>query len=89
MTAIHPNARIHTADNVKEALTLIDSNKFSLIISDYSMPHTGAGLDIFQSCDQSGLPKVGLHNAVRNNRQLARRNTPRRKGDLVALGNRN
>ena len=85
MTAVRPDAHIRTADNVKEALTLIDSHKFSLIISDYSMPHTGAGLDIFKAAIQSGLPKSGfimLSGTIDNLPEEIRFVS---KGDLVAL----
>ena len=85
MTAVRPDAHIRTADNVKEALTLIDSHKFSLIISDYSMPHTGAGLDIFKAAIQSGLPKSGfimLSGTIDNLPEEIRLVS---KGDLVAL----
>ena len=85
MIAVRPDAHIRTADNVKEALTLIDSHKFSLIISDYSMPHTGAGLDIFKAAIQSGLPKSGfimLSGTIDNLPEEIRFVS---KGDLIAL----
>ena len=85
MTAIRPNARIRTADNVQEALTLIDSNKFSLIISDYSIPHTGAGLDIFKAAIQSGLPQSGFIMLSGTTDNLPEEIRLVSKGDLVAL----
>ena len=85
MTAIRPNAHIRTADSVQEALTLIDSNKFSLIISDYSMPQAGAGLDIFKAAIQSGLPQSGFIMLSGTTDNLPEEIRLVSKGDLVAL----
>ena len=87
MTAVRPDAHIRTADSVQEALTLIDSHKFSLIISDYSMPHTGAGLDIFKAAIQSGLPKSGFIMLSGTTDNLPEEIRLVSKGDLVALEN--
>ena len=38
MAAVLPNAHIQTASSVQEALKLISSRQFSLVISDYSIP---------------------------------------------------
>ena len=85
MTAIRPNALIQTADSVQEALTLIDSNKFALIISDYSIPHTGAGLDIFDAAIHSGLPQSGFIMLSGTTDNLPEEICLVSKGDLVAL----
>ena len=85
MTAIRPNARIRTADSVQEALTLIDSNNFALIISDYSIPHTGAGLDIFEAAIGSGLPQSGFIMLSGTTDNLPEEIRLVSKGDLVAL----
>ena len=85
MIAVRPDAHIRTADSVQEALTLIDSHKFSLIISDYSMPHTGAGLDIFKAAIQSGLPKSGFIMLSGTTDNLPEEIRLVSKGDLVAL----
>ena len=85
MTAIRPNALIQTADSVQEALTLIDSNKFALIISDYSIPHTGAGLDIFDAAIHSGLPQSGFIMLSGTTDNLPEEIRLVSKGDLVAL----
>ena len=87
MTAVRPDDHIRTADSVQEALTLIDSHKFSLIISDYSMPHTGAGLDIFKAAIQSGLPKSGFIMLSGTTDNLPEEIRLVSKGDLVALEN--
>ena len=57
MAAIRPSADIRTATSVQEALNLITTHTFSLIVSDYSIPHAGAGLNIFEAAVQSGIPK--------------------------------
>ena len=85
MTAVRPDAHIRTADSVQEALTLIDSHKFSLIISDYSMPHTGAGLDIFEAAIRSGLPQSGFIMLSGTTDNLPEEIRLVSKGDLVAL----
>ena len=85
MTAIRPNARIRTADSVQEAFTLIDSHKFSLIISDYSIPYAGAGLDIFKAAIQSGLPQSGFIMLSGTTDNLPEEIRLVSKGDLVAL----
>ncbi len=85
MTAIRPNARIQTADSVQEALTLIDSHKFSLIISDYSMPYAGAGLDIFEAAIHSGISRSSFIMLSGTTDKLPNEVRLVSKGDLVAL----
>jgi len=55
MLTVRPNADIQTATSVRQASELIKANLFSLVISDYSMPHAGAGLEVFDAAVQSGL----------------------------------
>mgnify|MGYP001171889953 FL=1 len=55
MIAVRPNADIQTATSVKQASELIKAHLFSLVISDYSMPHAGAGLEVLDAAIQSGL----------------------------------
>ena len=52
---VRPNAVIQTATSVRQASELIKAHIFSLVISDYSMPHAGAGLEVFDAAVQSGL----------------------------------
>ena len=55
MLTVRPNADIQTATSVRQASELIKAHLFSLVISDYSMPHAGAGLEVFAAAVQSGL----------------------------------
>ncbi|MEC7915366.1 MAG: response regulator [Actinomycetota bacterium] len=85
MTAVQPNARIRTASSLQEALTLIDSHTFSLIISDYSIPHAGAGLDIFEAAIQSGISRSNFIMLSGTTDNLPDEIRLVSKGDLVAL----
>ena len=85
MTAIRPNAHIRTASSLQEALTLIDSHIFSLIISDYSIPHAGAGLDIFEAAIQSGISRSNFIMLSGTTDNLPDEIHLVSKGDLVAL----
>ena len=84
MTAVRPDAHIYTADSVQEALTLIDSHKFSLIISDYSMPHTAAGLDIFKAAIQNGVSRSNFIMLSGTTDNLPEEIRLVSKGDLIA-----
>ena len=55
MLTVRPNADIQTATSVRQASELMKAPLFSLVISDYSMPHAGAGLEVFDAAVQSGL----------------------------------
>ena len=55
MLTVRPNADIQTATSVRQASELIKAHLFSHVISDYSMPHAGAGLEVFDAAVQSGL----------------------------------
>ena len=85
MAAVKPNTHIQTASIVQEALNLIDSQRFSLIISDYSMPHAGAGLDIFEAAIQSGISKSNFIMMSGTTDNLPDEIRLVSKGDLVAL----
>jgi DNA-binding NtrC family response regulator len=85
MAAVKPNTYIQTASSVQEALNLIDSQRFSLIISDYSMPHAGAGLDIFEAAIQSGISKSNFIMMSGTTDNLPDEIRLVSKGDLVAL----
>ena len=85
MTAVQPNAHIRTASTLQEALTLIDSHTFSLIISDYSIPHAGAGLDIFEAAIQSGISRSNFIMLSGTTDNLPDEIHLVSKGDLVAL----
>ena len=85
MTAIRPNAHIRTASSLQEAITLIDSHIFSLIISDYSIPHAGAGLDIFEAAIQSGISRSNFIMLSGTTDNLPDEIHLVSKGDLVAL----
>ena len=56
MGAVRPSAHLQTATNAAEAAELLNSTRFSLVISDYSMPHPAAGLDVLAAAKDSGLP---------------------------------
>ena len=85
MAAIRPSADIRTATSVQEALNLITTHTFSLIISDYSMPHPGAGLDLFEAAIQSGIPKSNFIMLSGTTDNLPDEVRLVSKGDLVAL----
>jgi len=85
MAAVKPNTHIQTASSVQEALNLIDSQRFSLIISDYSMPEAGAGLDIFEAAIQSGMSKSNFIMMSGTTDNLPDEIRLVSKGDLVAL----
>ena len=85
MAAVKPNTHIRTASSVQEALNLIDSQRFSLIISDYSMPEAGAGLDIFEAAIQSGMSKSNFIMMSGTTDNLPDEIRLVSKGDLVAL----
>jgi len=85
IAAVKPNTHIQTASSVQEALNLIDSQRFSLIISDYSMPHAGAGLDIFRAAHQSGVPKSNFIMLSGTSDALPDEILLISKGDLAAL----
>ena len=56
MGAVRPDADIQTATNAGEAAQLLNSNHFSLVISDYSMPHATAGLEVLEAAQNCGIP---------------------------------
>ena len=85
MAAIRPNAHIRSTTSVEEALNLITTHTFSLIISDYSMPHPGAGLDLFEAAIQSGIPKSNFIMLSGTTDNLPDEIRLVSKGDLVAL----
>jgi len=85
MAAIRPNAHIRSTTSVEEALNLIITHTFSLIISDYSMPHPGAGLDLFEAAIQSGIPKSNFIMLSGTTDNLPDEIRLVSKGDLVAL----
>ena len=85
MAAIRPSADIRTATSVQEALNLITTHTFSLIVSDYSIPHAGAGLDIFEAAFQSGIPKSNFIMLSGTTDNLPDEVCLVSKGDLVAL----
>ena len=85
MAAIRPNAHIRSTTSVEEALNLIITHTFSLIISDYSIPHAGAGLDIFETAVQSGIPKSNFIMLSGTTDNLPDEIRLVSKGDLVAL----
>ena len=85
MAAIRPSADIRTATSVQEALNLITTHTFSLIVSDYSIPHAGAGLDIFEAAVQSGIPKSNFIMLSGTTDNLPDEVRLVSKGDLVAL----
>ncbi|MEC7829006.1 MAG: response regulator [Actinomycetota bacterium] len=85
MAAIRPNAHIRSTTSVEEALNLIITHTFSLIISDYSMPHPGAGLDLFEAAIQSGIPKSNFIMLSGTTDNLPDEICLVSKGDLVAL----
>ena len=85
MAAVLPNAHIQTASSVQEALKLISSHQFSLVISDYSIPHAGAGLDIFEAAVQSGISKSNFIILSGTTDNLPHEIRLISKGDLIAL----
>ena len=85
MAAVQPDVRVHAAATVEEALNLINAHTFSLIISDYSIPHAGAGLDIFEAAVQSGIPKSNFIMLSGTTDNLPDEVRLVSKGDLVAL----
>ena len=85
MAAIRPSADIRTATSVQEALKLITTHTFSLIVSDYSIPHAGAGLNIFEAAVQSGVPKSNFIMLSGTTDNLPDEVRLVSKGDLVAL----
>ena len=85
MAAIRPSADIRTATSVQEALNLITTHTFSLIVSDYSIPHAGAGLNIFEAAVQSGIPKSNFIILSGTTDNLPDEVRLVSKGDLVAL----
>ena len=85
MAAIRPSADIRTATSVQEALNLITTHTFSLIVSDYSIPHAGAGLNIFEAAVQSGIPKSNFIMLSGTTDNLPDEVHLVSKGDLVAL----
>ena len=85
MAAIRPSADIRTATSVQEALNLITTHTFSLIVSDYSIPHAGAGLNIFEAAVQSGIPKSNFIMLSGTTDNLPDEGRLVSKGDLVAL----
>ena len=85
MAAIRPSADIRTATSVREALNLITTHPFSLIVSDYSIPHAGAGLNIFEAAVQSGIPKSNFIMLSGTTDNLPDEVHLVSKGDLVAL----
>ena len=85
MAAIRPSADIRTATSVQEALNLITTHTFSLIVSDYSIPHAGAGLNIFEAAVQSGIPKSIFIMLSWTTDNLPDEVRLVSKGDLVAL----
>ena len=85
MAAIRPSADIRTATSVQEALNLITTHTFSLIISDYSIPHAGAGLDIFEAAIQSGISRSNFIMLSGTTDNLPDEIHLVSKGDLVAL----
>jgi DNA-binding NtrC family response regulator len=85
MTAVRPNAHVCTATSVEEALNLINARTFSLIISDYSMPHPGAGLDIFEAAIQSGISESNFIMLSGTTDNLPDEIRLIGKGELVAL----
>ena len=85
MAAIRPDVHVHAATTVEEALNLINAHTFSLIISDYSIPHAGAGLDIFEAAVQSGIPKSNFIMLSGTTDNLPDEVRLVSKGDLVAL----
>ena len=85
MIAVRPNAYIRTATNVRQASELIKAHLFSLVISDYSMPHAGAGLEVLRAAIQSGLSEssfIMLSGTTDNLPDSVRLVS---KGDLAAL----
>ena len=85
MAALRPSADIRTATSVQEALNLITTHTFSLIVSDYSIPHAGAGLNIFEAAVQSGIPKSNFIMLSGTTDNLPDEVRLVSKGDLVAL----
>ena len=85
VAAIRPGVHVRTATSVEEALNLINARAFSLIISDYSMPHPGAGLDIFEAAIQSGISKSNFIMLSGTTDNLPDEIRLISKGELVAL----
>ena len=85
IAAIRPDVYVRAATTVEEALNLINAHTFSLIISDYSIPHAGAGLDIFEAAVQSGIPKSNFIMLSGTTDNLPDEVRLVSKGDLVAL----
>ena len=85
MAAVRPDLHVSAATTVEEALNLINAHTFSLIISDYSIPHAGAGLDIFEAAVQSGIPKSNFIMLSGTTDNLPDEVRLVSKGDLVAL----
>ena len=85
MAAVQPDVRVHAAATVEEAINLINAHTFALIISDYSIPHAGAGLNIFEAAVQSGIPKSNFIMLSGTTDNLPDEVRLVSKGDLVAL----
>ena len=85
IAADRPDVSVRAATTVEEALNLINAHTFSLIISDYSIPHAGAGLDIFEAAFQSGIPKSNFIMLSGTTDNLPDEVRLVSKGDLVAL----
>ena len=85
IAAIRPDVYVRAATTAEEALNLINAHTFSLIISDYSIPHAGAGLDIFEAAVQSGIPKSNFIMLSGTTDNLPDEVRLVSKGDLVAL----
>ncbi len=85
MTAVRPDVHVSTATSVDEAVSLINAHTFSLIISDYSMPHPGAGLDIFEAAIRRGISKSSFIMLSGTTDNLPDEIRLVSKGDLVAL----
>ena len=85
MGAVRPDADIQTATGAAEAAQLLNSNHFSLVISDYSMPHAGAGLEVLRAAIQSGLSESSLIMLSGTTDNLPDSVRLVSKGDLAAL----
>ena len=85
IAAVRPDVSVRAATTVEEALNLINAHTFSLIISDYSIPHAGAGLDIFETAVQSGIPKSNFIMMSGTTDNLPDEVRLVSNGDLVAL----
>jgi|TARA_B100001540_G_C15724536_1_gene604685 DNA-binding NtrC family response regulator len=85
ISSVRPELGVHTANGVTEASSLLKRNQFSAVISDYSMPDPGAGIEVFTEALYRGLPAANFIMLSGTSDELPDNIRFLRKGDLAAL----